>query len=188
MKIVIGITGASGGIYAERLLDELIKRGFEIHGVFSRTGEEVLRFERNRSRHDFPGVIWHETDDFFSLIASGSNPADGMVVVPCSMNTAACIAHGISTNLLQRAAAVTLKERRPLIVVPRETPLDTIHLETLLMLARAGATVLPAMPAFYHHPDSIEDLVRPLTGKILSLLGIPNELLPKWRPTSAPFG
>lgn len=180
MKIIVGITGASGSIYAKRLLEFLTGRDFEVHAVFSRTGEQVMRYECDCGRNDFPNVTWHEPDNMFASIASGSRPTDGMVVVPCSVNTLSNIAYGLSGNLLQRAAGVVLKEKRNLIVVPRETPLSTIHLEAMLRLAQAGATLLPASPAFYHRPRTIDDLVAQVVGKMLNLLRIPHDLFPEW--------
>ena len=180
MRIIIGITGASGSIYAVRLLEELSKRKYDLHAVFSKTGEEVMRFECAAGRERFSEVKWHEHDNMFSEIAGGSSAADYMVVVPCSVNTLSCIAHGISGNLLQRAAAVTLKEKRNLILVPRETPVDSIILDGMLTLSKAGATILPASPGFYHHPKTIDDLVDHVVGKILSIMNIPHELFRSW--------
>jgi 4-hydroxy-3-polyprenylbenzoate decarboxylase len=125
-------------------------------------------------------VRWWDHADFYAPIASGSHLTDGMVIAPCSMKTAAAVAHGLSSGLIERAADVTLKERRPLIVVPRETPFSVIHLENLLALARAGAHVVPAMPAFYHQPKSIDDLVAFVVGRILDHLGVPHTLVPRW--------
>ncbi len=180
MRIIVGITGASGSIYSVKLLQELSKRKIDVHAVFSKTGEAVMRFECNHGQDDFSDVVWYEKDDMFASIASGSFPADGMVIVPCSINTLSCIAHGISSNLLQRAAAVTLKEKRKLIVVPRETPIDAIALESMLTLSRSGATILPASPAFYHHPKTVDELVEHIVARILDALGIPHELFPPW--------
>jgi 4-hydroxy-3-polyprenylbenzoate decarboxylase len=143
-------------------------------------GEEVMRFECGVSREHFPDVQWHEQDNMFSEIASGSSAADTMVVVPCSINTLSCLAHGISGNLLQRAAAVTLKEKRKLILVPRETPVDSIALESMLTLSKVGATILPASPGFYYQPKTIDDLVNHVVGKILNLMNIPHELFHPW--------
>lgn len=181
MKVIVGVTGASGSVYAASLLEELSRRGVEVHAVCSVWGEKVMAHECGLDRDAFPGVIWHDHDNMFSTFASGSSAADHMVVIPCSMNTLSCIAHGISSNLLQRVAGVMLKERRNLILVPRELPLSVIHLENMLTLARAGAVLAPACPAFYHQPRSLEDLVRHLTGRILSLMGIAHELFPPWR-------
>lgn len=179
-RIIVGITGASGSIYAVRLLEELSKRKYDIHAVFSRTGTEVMRFECNADQKRFPDVKWHEHDNMFSEIASGCSAAETMIVVPCSVNTLSCIAHGISGNLLQRAAAVTLKERRHLILVPRETPVDSIALESMLTLSKIGVTILPASPGFYHHPKTIDDLIDHVVGKILNIANIPNELCRSW--------
>ena len=180
MKILVGITGASGSIYAVRLLEELLKHEHKIHAVFSRTGEQIMQFECDAGKDRFPGVVWHDPDNMFAAIASGSALIDNMVIVPCSVHSLSCIAHGISNNLLQRSAAVMLKERRSLIVVPRETPVDQIALESMLKLARAGATILPASPGFYHRPQTLDDLVNHVVGKILSCLNIDHELFTPW--------
>lgn len=170
MKIVVGITGASGSIYAVSLLRELFKIGAEIYGVCSQTGKNVMKTECEIEQTDLPFVNWCEPDDMFAPIATGSNHTDTMIIIPCSMNTLSCVAHGISNNLLQRAAAVTLKESRKLIIVPRETPLTTIQLESMLKLAQAGATILPATPGFYKKPQSIQDLVNFITERIITQL------------------
>lgn len=181
MKVIVGVTGASGSIYAASLLKELLRTGAEVHAVCSAWGEKVMAHECGLGRDAFPGVVWHEHDNMFSTFASGSGGPDQMVIVPCSMNTLACIAHGISSNLLQRIAGVMLKERRNLILVPRELPLSVIHLENMLTLARAGATMAPACPAFYHQPQTLQDLVRHLTGRILSLMGIEHDVFSPWQ-------
>ena len=180
MKILVGITGASGSVYAVRLLEELSRRDIELHAVFSQTGEQVMRFECDCGKERFAAVKWHRHDNMFSEVASGSAGIDRMIIVPCSVNTLSCIAHGISNNLLQRAAGVVLKEKRDLVVVPRETPFSSIALESMLKLSQVGATVLPASPGFYHRPDSIDGLVNYVVGKILSSIEIPHELFPSW--------
>ncbi len=186
MNIIIGITGASGAAYAVSLLKEFSRRdAVSVHGVVSPMGREVMRFECQLAPEQFPDVQWHSPDDLFSALASGSaqpggSRIDGMVVVPCSMNTMSCIAHGISNNLLQRAAAVMLKEKRRLILVPRETPLSSIHLQNMLTLDQAGACILPASPGFYHLPKTVDELVDQVTGKILSQLGLPHNLHEPW--------
>jgi 4-hydroxy-3-polyprenylbenzoate decarboxylase len=146
----------------------------------------AARVQRALDRRYDGRVTWWESNNFYSPIASGSHLNDGMIIAPCSMKTAAAVAHGLSASLIERAADVTLKERRPLIVVPRETPLSSIHLENLLALSRAGAHVVAAMPAFYHHPKSIEDLVAFVVGRVLDHLGVVHHLVPRWgadRPT-----
>ena len=180
MKIIVGITGASGSIYAVRLLEELSKRKYDICAVFSKTGEKVMRFECNAGQECFPDVKWHESDNMFSEIASGTSAADYMVVVPCSVNTLSCIAHGISGNLLQRAAAVMLKEKRNLILVPREMPVNSIALKSMLTLSEVGATILPASPGFYYQPKTINDLVNHVIGKILNIMNVHHELFYPW--------
>lgn len=180
MKIIVGITGASGSIYAVSLLRELLKSGHEVHLVCSEMGEKVMRYECGTGKEDFPDAVIHDPANMFSALASGSGGFDHMVIVPCSMNTMACIAHGISNNLLQRAAGVMLKEKRGLIVVPRELPLSLMQVENMRILLQANATVLPASPGFYHKPQTIEDLVSHVTGKILNIMRIPHQLFPAW--------
>ncbi len=186
MKLIVGITGASGAVYAVSLLQELTKSNeHDVHAVASPMGREVLRYECNLGPENFSNVQWHEPDDMFSSPASGSARFDAMIVVPCSMNTLGCITHGISNNLLQRAAAVMLKEHRRLVLVPRETPLSAIHLENMLTTVRAGACILPASPGFYHiphhRPETVDDLVNHITGKILDQLGIVHHLYEPWK-------
>jgi 4-hydroxy-3-polyprenylbenzoate decarboxylase len=183
MKLLIGVSGASGGAYAAALLRETTRLGCEVHAVFSRWGAEVLRLECGLGPEDFPGVRLYDPEDMAAPPASGSTLYDGMVVLPCSMHTLACAAHGLSCNLLQRAAGVMLKEKRPLVLVPRETPLSVVHLENMLILARAGALILPASPAFYHKPDTLDALINQMTGKVLNALGLEQSLLPAWSTT-----
>lgn len=194
---VIGITGASGAPYARRVLQGLLELGHHVKLVVSPAGERVLDIElglrfsgalraRQAQWHDYLGpqggsleLLGHR--DLAASIASGSYPCQGMAVVPCSMGTLARIAAGISGNLIERAADVALKERRPLVVVPRETPLNRVHLKNMLALHEAGAEVLPAMPGFYHHPRSIEDLVDMMAGRVLDRLGLENALFKRWQ-------
>jgi len=194
-QIVVAITGASGAIYSLRLVEELIKGDCRVTLLASRAGLEVLRYEtglewegtptqRRQLMRDYFGgskrLEHYDEKDLFAPVASGSSVPDAMVVCPCSMGSAGRIAAGTSESLLERVADVVLKERRDLIVVPRETPLNRIHLRTLLTLSEAGAHVLPAMPGFYHKPKSLEELVDHLVGKILDSLGIPHRLFPRW--------
>jgi len=194
-QIVVAITGASGSIYGLRLTEELLKAECRVALLLTRSGLDVLRYEtglewegapsarKQLMRDYFSGNMrleYYDEKDLFAPIASGSAAADAMVIVPCSLGTVGRIAAGLSENLVERAADVTLKERRELILVPRETPLNQIHLENLLTLARAGAHILPAMPAFYHRPKTVEALVDYIVGKILDSLGIKHELFPRW--------
>lgn len=191
---IVAITGASGSVYGLRLVTELLRSGQRVSLILTSAGRQVLRHEvgldwsaeikqqRHQVQEHFASIAVDclALDDFWSGAASGSNAADAMIVVPCSMGTAGRIAAGLSGNLLERAADVMLKERRPLIMVPRETPFNTIHLQNLLRLAQAGAVVLPAMPGFYHGPESVADLVDFVVGKILDQLNIENDLFERW--------
>lgn len=200
----VGITGGSGAPYALRLLNALVGAGHEVHAVISPAGEKVMQLEsgigmgktlrekqaaimRAGEIHEGPGVL--RLFDHMNLaapISSGSFRWSGMVVVPCSTGTLGRIASGISSNLIERAADVALKERRPLILVPRETPLSEIHLRNMLTLRRAGADILPAMPAFYHRPRTIADMVDMIVGRILDRLGVENALFYRWGTDTAP--
>jgi 4-hydroxy-3-polyprenylbenzoate decarboxylase len=191
---IVGMTGASGAVYGVTLCRQLLALGFEVHLVISDAGWRVLQTELrwNAARRQealasaFGGavaegrLVYHPLADIGATIASGSFQCCGMVVIPCSMGTLSAIAHGTSHNLLTRAADVTLKEGRPLIVVPRETPLSAIHLENMLKLARLGARVIPAMPAFYHGPQTLDDMIRFMVGKVLDNMGIANNLYNRW--------
>jgi 4-hydroxy-3-polyprenylbenzoate decarboxylase len=182
MDIVIAITGASGSVYGVRLLEVFKERNVRTHLLVSKVAEEVLVKEMNMepaSLRDH-ATYFYDTNDLFARICSGSYRTDGMVVVPCSMKTLAAIAQGFSNNVITRAADVMLKEKRPLVIVPRETPLNAIQLENMLKLARNGAVILPAMPAFYHDPKTISDQVDFIVGKILDSLNIEQDLYKPW--------
>lgn len=183
LRIVIGITGASGSIYAYRLIDFLAKENHEIHLVFTKSGASVLEYECKISVKDLEKKVFklYDNNDFFATVASGSFRTEAMVIVPCSMKTVGLIANGISMNLLTRVADVTIKEGRPLLIVPRETPLNTMHLENLLKLSKAGVRILPASPGFYHLPQNLNALVDMLVGKICDNLGIDNNLFTRWK-------
>ena len=207
--LVVAITGASGSIYAVRLLQVLLSSSRRVHLTVSPSGAEVMQQElgvlpdlsrfdaepilsatlarsggSRRGEHDFKfdagSLRYHHYRDFSSGIASGSFLTGGMVICPCSMGTLAAVAHGQSGNLIQRAADVHLKERRKLIVVPRETPLGSIQLENMKRLSDAGAVVLPAMPGFYHKPVEIDDLVDFVVGRICDQLGVEHRLFRRW--------
>ncbi|CCQ98482.1 putative aromatic acid decarboxylase [[Clostridium] ultunense Esp] len=196
-RFVVGITGASGAVYGVRMAEVLLRLGAEIHLVVTDAGWLVLKEEkaipgRTEWLEALKGIggedriHFHGVKELTAPIASGSFPIDGMIVIPCSMGTLSGIAQGASGNLLERAADVMLKEGRPLILVPRETPLHAIHLRNMLTLAEMGVRILPAMPAFYHQPQRIEDLVDFVVGKALDALHIPDhQLYKRWREQDA---
>lgn len=187
-RYIVGITGASGSIYGVRLVEELIKMGNEVALVFTYYGKKVLQYELDISiesiLQEYKGytgnISIYDNMDLFAPIASGSYPVEGMAILPCSMTTLAKAANGISDNLLNRAADVCLKEKRKLIIVPRETPLNAIHLKNMLKLNEAGAVILPAMPSFYHKPKTMEDMVDSIVGRVLKSLEICNKLYTEW--------
>jgi len=180
-KIVVGVTGASGAPYARRLIAVLRERpDVELGVCASRTAPEVWSLECGGDLAEAAGVKVWGLHDYKAPFASGSAGWQAMAVVPCSMGTVARIAHGVSDTLLTRAADVMLKERRTLVVVPRETPLGLVHLENLTSLARAGAVVLPAMPSFYGKPATLADAVDTVAGRILDHLGVEQTLLKRW--------
>ncbi|MFD2332136.1 UbiX family flavin prenyltransferase [Cohnella sp. GCM10020058] len=189
----VGITGASGAAYGISLCRELLRAGIDVHLVISEAGWRVLKEElgwdaTKRSASvagAFAGLeggelVYYPPGDIGAAIASGSFRCEGMVVVPCSMGTLSAIAHGSSDNLLTRAADVAMKEGRPLLLVPRETPLNAVHLENMLKLARIGVRIIPAMPAFYQGPQSLDDVVRFMTGKIMDVMGLDHHLYSRW--------
>lgn len=182
-KLIVGITGASGSVYAVRLIDVLRECGIEVHAVITDSGQRVLDYECGVTMEELSRRVdvLYPNADVGAAIASGSFRMDAMVVLPCSMKTAGAIAHGVTDDLLTRAADVTLKEGRRLLLVPRETPMHEIHIENLLRLARAGAVIMPAAPGFYHRPETLDDLVNMMVGKILDRLGIEAELFTRWR-------
>ena len=193
-RIVVGITGASGSIYGIRLVHALLESGCEVSLILTAAGRRVLQYELGldwiagssnetlllQKHFSSTAIVCLDIDDIGAAIASGSAAPQAVVIAPCSMGTAGRIAAGLSGNLLERAADVMLKERRPLLLVPRETPLSVIHLENLLRLANAGAIVLPAMPGFYHKPDSVDALTDFVVGKILDQLNISHRLFNPW--------
>jgi flavin prenyltransferase len=184
MKLVVAVGGASGSIYARRLLDTLAavkqqgQTPLEVGMVFSRSGAEVWQHELGKVP-DYP-FKRYPLNDFQAPFASGSAGWDAMVVIPCSAGGLARMAHGISDDLIGRAADVMLKERRKLVLVFRETPLSAIHLENMLTITRAGAVVLPASPSFYSKPETLEALLDTVVARALDQVGIPNALMPRW--------
>ena len=196
-SIIIAITGASGAIYATRTLAALLERGCHIELVVSDYGRRLLRDELGDAAAidklmDYLAATYgdtvragtytlHSNKDLGAKIASGSQDCDSMVIVPCSMKTLAGVAHGLSRNLVERAADVMLKERRPLIILPRETPMSLPQLRNMVLCAEAGAMLMPAMPAFYQMPKTLDDLASFMAGKILGALGFKHELYPDWK-------
>ena len=196
-SIAVAVTGASGAIYATRTIAALLERGCHIELVVSDYGRRLLRDELGDAASvdklmdylvsKYGGGVRSGTTTLYSnkdlgaKIASGSQGCQGMVVVPCSMKSLAGIAHGLSRNLVERAADVMLKERRPLVVVPRETPMSLPQLRNMVLCAEAGAMIMPAMPAFYQMPRTLDDLADFMAGKILSALGFEHELYPSWK-------
>lgn len=189
-KIVVGITGASGSIYAKRLIEELSSKDFLVHVIATDKGKQVFKYELSLDLKqwiqelNYPNLKLEDNQNLFAGVASGSHGFDAVIVMPCSMGTLAEISHGLSRNLLCRAADVALKEGRKLIIVPRETPFNTIHLENMCRLSKVGATIIPAMPGFYHHPQTLEDLVNFVVGKVLSYLNINHNLFKTWEDTN----
>jgi len=193
--VLVALTGASGSIYGLRLVEQLCLSGVEVTFTASCSGTQVCREETGLDLSGDlvkatdrlcahleieGGVVQVHPDDLFCPAASGSAAPDAMIIAPCSMGTLARIACGVSGNLIERCADVMLKERLPLLLVPRETPLSDIHLENMLKLSRSGARIIPAMPAFYHKPGSVIDLVDFVVGKALDQLEIEHELFRRW--------
>jgi 4-hydroxy-3-polyprenylbenzoate decarboxylase len=173
-RLLLGITGATGMLYVPMLLELLTAANVEVHGVLSDSGRKVLQFELGLNPEDLSPVSqWFAADDFTAPPASGSALYDAMVVLPCTVGSLAAIASGFCGNLLHRAADVTLKERRPLILAVRETPLNRTHLQNMLAAHEAGALICPPMPSFYQHPQTLDDLARQFAGRVCDLLGVP---------------
>jgi 4-hydroxy-3-polyprenylbenzoate decarboxylase len=180
LRIVVAITGASGAIYAQRLLDHLDPATHEVHVVISSYAQQVIREELPEGLRLATGVTAHNVKSMNAPFASGSNAFDAMVVIPCTMGTMGRIAHGYSEDVLLRGADVMLKERKKLILVPRETPLSLIHVRNMELLLLAGAILLPANPYFYAGATSIDDLVNTVVGRVLDHLGVPHQISPRW--------
>ncbi len=192
----VAISGASGAPYALRLLKELAAGGHSLYisisgdglsimndenGLMLKGSETDIQYALEKQLGAKEGQIrYFDENNMYAPIASGSVVVDAMVVIPCSMKALASIAHGFASNLIERAADVTIKEKRKLILVPRETPLSAVHLRNMLTLAELGCQIIPAMPAFYHHPKKISDLVDFVAGRVLNSIGIENDLSPRW--------
>ena len=183
MKVIVGMCGASGSIYGLRLLEKLRRRpNAEIHLILTRSGEKTLHMETGKRAADLKALAhhWHPVENIGSPLASGSFLTDAMVIAPCSIHTMSAIAAGITDNLMTRAADVVLKERRRLILMIRETPLHLGHLRSMTALAEMGAILAPPVPAFYHKPQSILDLVDDSVDRVLDLLGLPDPDARRW--------
>ncbi|WP_273428425.1 flavin prenyltransferase UbiX [Chitinibacter tainanensis] len=195
--ITVALTGASGLPYGLRTLECLLAAGCQVRLVYSQVAQIVARQELDllwparaadlaeqlRAQYqlaDPQQLQVYGQQEWFAPMASGSNPGDGMVVVPCSMGALSAIANGASDNLVERAADVMIKERKALVLVPRETPFSAIHLENMLKLSRLGVVILPPNPGFYHHPQSIDELVDFVVARILDQLGVPQQLMARW--------
>ena len=194
--VALALTGASGMAYGIRLLEQLLRGGARVWLIYSQVAQVVARQEldlklpvqpREAQRHFTEAFGAAEgqlevfgREDWFAPLASGSSPADAMVICPCSMGTLAAIAAGLANTLIERAADVMLKESRRLVLVPRETPFSAIHLENMLRLQRTGAIILPANPGFYHRPRSVEEIVDFVVARVLDQIGMPNQLVHRW--------
>lgn len=180
MKLLVAITGASGTLYAQRLLDNLDPRAHEIHVVLSNYAQQVIAEELPGGLRLPAGVKTHNIKSMNAPFASGSSPPDAMVVIPCTMGTMGRIAHGYSENVLLRAADVVLKEKKKLILVPRETPLNLVHVKNMELLLQAGAIILPANPSFYTRPQTVRQVVDTVVARVLDHLGLPQTLVARW--------
>ncbi|MEG0772502.1 flavin prenyltransferase UbiX [Clostridium sp.] len=188
-KIVVGITGASGSIYGKTLVEELLKKGIFVHVICTENGSRVMEYETGtvvgnwvkELNKQYKNIAVEDINNMFSSVASGSYKFHGVIIIPCSMGTLGEISNGITKNLLSRVADVAMKENRKLVIVPRESPFNAIHLENMLKLARLGVTIMPAAPGFYHKPTSVGDLVNFMVGKIFDHLEIDNDLFEKWQ-------
>ncbi len=180
MRILVAITGASGALYAQRLLDNLDPGKHEIHVVMSSYAHAVLSEELPGGLRLPPGARMHNLKSMNAPFASGSSPPDAMVIIPCTMGTLGRIAHGFSEDVLLRAADVVLKEKRKLILVPRETPLNLVHVKNFELLLLAGAVILPANPSFYTRPQTVEQVADTVVARVLDHLGVEHSLVPRW--------
>ncbi len=193
-KIVVAICGASGVIYGVRLLKALLETSTDVSLVISEAGKKVLMHETGFAGEVFEDFLLrrmlnkaagaclseYDNDDFFAPFASGSFVYDAMAVAPCTMGTLGAIASGLANNLIHRAADVCLKEKRPLILMPRETPLNPIHIENMLKVSNAGATIIPPCPSFYSHPETVDEVVDTVVARVLDHIGIDNDLVKRW--------
>jgi len=181
-KILLGITGATGMLYVPSFLNHLRELDIEVHGIISEAGQKVLRFELQIEPADLTGLKqWYKVDDFTAAPASGSARFDAMVILPCTVGSLAAIASGYTANLIHRAADVTLKEKRPLILSVRETPLNRTHLNNMLTIHDAGGIICPPLPAFYTRPATFEEMADNYTGRLCELLGLESTHYKRWQ-------
>ena len=180
--LIVALTGGSGIIYGIKLIESLHSLNLETHLVISEWGEKTIKIETDRDLPYLKNLASHYYDNtnLAAPISSGSFKTRGMVIIPCSMKTLASIANGFDDNLISRAASVCIKENRKLVIVPRETPLSKIHLQNMVKLSELGVTILPAMPGFYHHPITIDDLLNHIVGKVLDQFDIDNNMFKRW--------
>lgn len=195
-RVIVGISGATGVIYGVKIVKNLLQKQYDVDLILTKTSEAIIREEvedgagwlKDLSRkpdNEFlqltaPVVTVHRPDNFHASISSGSVKTEGMIIAPCSMGCLARVAHGMSSNLMERAADVVLKEGRPLLMVPRETPFSSIHLENMLKLSKMGVVLHPALPSFYNNPESIDEMVNHSVGRILERFGVDNNLMKRW--------
>ena len=180
MRILVAITGASGALYAQRLIDHLDPKLHQLHVVLSNYAQSVLAEELPEGLRLPAGIKSHNLKSMNAPFASGSNPPDAMVVIPCTMGTLGRIAHGYSEDVLLRAADVVLKEKKKLILVPRETPLNLVHIKNFELLILAGATILPANPSFYTNPKTVDEVIDTVVARVLDHLGVEHKLVERW--------
>ncbi len=181
-RLLLAVTGATGMLYVTAFLEIMSRQDVEVHAIISESGRIVLQLEKNCSPEDLPGVNqWFEADDFTAPPASGSARYDAMIILPCTTGTMGAVAAGFSGNLIHRAADVCLKERRPLVLAVRETPLNRTHLVNMLKLVDAGAVICPPMPSFYLKPENLDDMALQFAGRILDQVGLPLPDIPRWQ-------
>lgn len=195
-RVIVGIGGATGVVYGVKIVNMLLQKHYNVDLILTKTSEAIILEEiedgmgwledlQRKPDHEFmalttPSVIVHRPDNFHASISSGSVKTEGMIIAPCSMGCLARVAHGMSSNLMERAADVVLKEGRPLLIVPRETPFSRIHIENMLKLSKMGVVIHPALPSFYNNPESIDEMVDHSVGRILERFGIDNNLMKRW--------
>jgi len=185
MRLIVGLTGSSGIMYGVRMLEVLKKYQVDVHLIMTEWAKKCLTLETDYDFKNVKSLAEHYSDDsnMASSVSSGTHKTDGMIIIPCSMKTLSSIATGYESTLVARAAGVTMKESRKLVVVPRETPLTSIHLENMLKLARIGVVVLPAIPGFYNRPKSIDEILNHVIGKCLDQFSIDHDLFKRWETT-----